>query len=730
MLHDWTWLVARTSIFLFVSGCCVYLLAGRMPLTNPKWHRLAWTVVLLQGLMLFQFSLNIARPAWWGDSGNDPSVRLASNDSSAPANSSTPVNSNIGDTEQAESAPNTISNADIDTATPLQTEDVDDGLNAEDFAGATVPSIATLEQELDERAESAGHSAISSVPQGIDRETADERGAAASRHESSRETSSNASVFAQLATLPWRAIVQWAWIAGAAAVIGVLAFNYFVLHIAMLRCRPARRSWTREMHELCLELGLNYPIPLEVHPSLGPLLCWSPRGHRVVVPVGLWNQLSAPERTAVLHHELCHLRRGDLWKSLIARFVVAIHWFNPLAWLAARRFDESAEWSCDALMANESPARVTRLASALLTVSKVSDPVPLLTASATGGPMFQRIRRLLSWNAQGDSIMQKCVWICLLMVFIVAGGTRLEFAGPQSLAADDAADASADSGTVDTESIDPVAVAVPDEATVGDPRLNEIVDRIVVGDNESLEQFVALVRTPTGQIVMADRAALAAQYAESEVDEVSAWEQFTDKHFEQRSGTWFVKTDQVAACRDYIAAVEVGESDLGQVAGEFRMVAAGLDETSPQAPILKRFLEHESAPALIYQTELKRRLHPGIEELADMFDDQLVRTQSGSYVIRPARRTLVERRMKFIEELGPPLGRFQRELAAWAGELSQADEAHRQFAETLGNPAFAEYIIFNHIYEESPVDDEDLEGMFYTLEEATDDTAGGLTLNQ
>ncbi len=63
-----------------------------------------------------------------------------------------------------------------------------------------------------------------------------------------------------------------------------------------------------------------------------------------MVPVRLWNRLTRDERIAVLHHELCHLRRGDLWKALIARIVVALHWFNPVAWFSARRFDESAEW--------------------------------------------------------------------------------------------------------------------------------------------------------------------------------------------------------------------------------------------------------------------------------------------------------------------------------------------------------------------------------------------------
>lgn len=719
MLHDWTSLLVRASVVLFLSGCGVALLMRRMPLTNPKWHRIAWGVVLLQGLMLFQFSLNIARPAWWGTTNEAVSAL------------------DVAETMRTASLSSGVATDGVQLTVSEQHSAVEDEGRIEEASSVTVDDAIIDDEAIASPSSTASPGQTIAINEETQSDPATNPASVESRSAESPDATDITNRAAVTTPSPvvatnWMDFLRWAWLAGIAVVLGVLAFNYAAMQLALTRCRPARRSWAREMHELCLELGLNHPVPLEVHPTLGPLLCWSPKRHRVVVPVGLWKQLSASERAAVLHHELCHLRRGDLWKSLIARLVVAIHWFNPIAWLSAKRFDESAEWSCDAQMAHESPGRVTRLASALLTVSEVRDPVPLLAASATGGPMFQRIRRLLSWNNQGDSLMQKCIWTGILIVFILAGGARLQFVEPQSLRADDATDSaqSAAEAADGAATINSAVVAAPEDNTSVDPRLIEMVDRIVVGDNEPLQQFVELVRTPTGQIVMADRAALAAQYAESEIDEVSLWDQFVNRHFEQRSGTWFVKADEANACQSYVDAVEVGEADILEIAGVFRLTAAELDETHPQAAIFKRFLEHESAPALIYESELKSRLHPGVEEIAEMFDDQLVRTPSGSYVIRPARRALVERRLKFIHDLGPTLGRFQQELAAWAEDLSRSDEAHRQFAEILGNPVFAEYIVFNHIYDEEPVADEDLEGMFWTLEEATDDTADGLALNR
>ena len=50
---------------------------------------------------------------------------------------------------------------------------------------------------------------------------------------------------------------------------------------------------------------------------------------------------------AVLEHELGHIRRFDNLTQRLALAVCAIHWFNPLFWLAARRMEAEAEVAAD-----------------------------------------------------------------------------------------------------------------------------------------------------------------------------------------------------------------------------------------------------------------------------------------------------------------------------------------------------------------------------------------------
>jgi beta-lactamase regulating signal transducer with metallopeptidase domain len=72
---------------------------------------------------------------------------------------------------------------------------------------------------------------------------------------------------------------------------------------------------------------------------------------RIVVPADFEQRYSPAERQLALDHERHHHRRGDILANHFALVVLALNWFNPVAWAAFRAFRADQELSCDAAIA-------------------------------------------------------------------------------------------------------------------------------------------------------------------------------------------------------------------------------------------------------------------------------------------------------------------------------------------------------------------------------------------
>lgn len=57
--------------------------------------------------------------------------------------------------------------------------------------------------------------------------------------------------------------------------------------------------------------------------------------------------ISGEELGFSLLHELIHYRRRDIWRKMLAMWVNALHWFNPLMWYMVRLVERDAELACD-----------------------------------------------------------------------------------------------------------------------------------------------------------------------------------------------------------------------------------------------------------------------------------------------------------------------------------------------------------------------------------------------
>ena len=135
----------------------------------------------------------------------------------------------------------------------------------------------------------------------------------------------------------------------------------------------------------------------------------------IVVPAEL-KSTSPASLQMVMQHELNHVRRHDiLWNNLI-NFIVAIVWFQPLAWIVRRRHRTEQENACDdAVLRNghrphEYALLLTELAQS---ARKRIFPGYSFVSMAGRRPIEQRIQLILnSGRRRATSSKERFLWTC------------------------------------------------------------------------------------------------------------------------------------------------------------------------------------------------------------------------------------------------------------------------------------------------------------------------------
>jgi beta-lactamase regulating signal transducer with metallopeptidase domain len=140
----------------------------------------------------------------------------------------------------------------------------------------------------------------------------------------------------------------------------------------------------------------------------------------ILLPRACVDALDADELRMLLLHELAHHRRGDLWWQTLASLVVCVHWFNPLAHLAARRSAHLRELACDdRVLAWLGRDRAVDYGRMLLKVLEHSTPRPRPLAAAgmgrAGMSLQGRFAMIVSERRQPRRLASVCVTAVALL---------------------------------------------------------------------------------------------------------------------------------------------------------------------------------------------------------------------------------------------------------------------------------------------------------------------------
>ena len=122
---------------------------------------------------------------------------------------------------------------------------------------------------------------------------------------------------------------------------------------------------------------------------------------------------------AVLLHELAHVKRRDLLVMLLTQVACALHWFNPLVWLAAWRLHMERERACDDLVL-AAGVKASDYAEHLLHVAtKLETPGPVgALAMARPSRLEGRLLAVLNQNSRRGTVTRS---IALLAIALSLG---------------------------------------------------------------------------------------------------------------------------------------------------------------------------------------------------------------------------------------------------------------------------------------------------------------------
>ncbi len=247
----------------------------------------------------------------------------------------------------------------------------------------------------------------------------------------------------------WEEMIPWIWLAVACCFAVYIVFSYATLRVQVREAVKIPGGWECDRIETAFILGFIRP--------------------KIYIPMGLPRSV----RKHILAHERTHLEKGDHWFKMIGFLALAIHWFNPLVWVAYILLCKDIEMACDERVVQFMELEERKsYSAALLCCSTTKAHLAACPVAFGEVSVKARIKSVLHYK-------KPSFWISLLGVLAVAFVAVCLLTSPMEEPADASPAADAAVETVAAEEPKPAA-----ELFAEDMSQEEILNTIREGLNE------------------------------------------------------------------------------------------------------------------------------------------------------------------------------------------------------------------------------------------------------
>lgn len=230
--------------------------------------------------------------------------------------------------------------------------------------------------------------------------------------------------------------VDWVTAAGIVWILGVIIslfikikdYRHFMAGVRR-ECEPvADQRVIAAAENLCGMLHMKrMPVLYESTAVSGPITVGVLRT-AIVLPMdkGDLNQLPI-----ILHHELLHVKKRDLWYKWLYQILLCIHWFNPILYLIGRKINIDCELACDeavigALTGEGKKAYGNILLDAAKRNISAGRNVLSLTLLERKEDLKERLKGILQYKKKnGMKVFLSCCMTAGLLLLSACGSIRI-----------------------------------------------------------------------------------------------------------------------------------------------------------------------------------------------------------------------------------------------------------------------------------------------------------------
>lgn len=145
-------------------------------------------------------------------------------------------------------------------------------------------------------------------------------------------------------SVSWWSIITAVWIIGVAAVLGITARHYIMFKRRLKKCvKVTDGNIIRIINQYKRELRVNKKVTVIECSDIKTPAVFGYYNPIILLPAEFTKHVDNYAVRCILLHEMCHIKRRDILKSYAWLAAKALHWFNPLVWIAYKMFKDDTE---------------------------------------------------------------------------------------------------------------------------------------------------------------------------------------------------------------------------------------------------------------------------------------------------------------------------------------------------------------------------------------------------